>query len=65
MDNFIDSRICPICHQPNGCQKNSDEITHLKCWCTSVEVTERLLQRIPLSVRGKACVCKACVEKYK
>ncbi len=55
---FNNPKICPICGGDNGCMHNSD------CWCFKVTIPEGLLESIPEEKRGKACVCKSCVEEY-
>ncbi len=57
---MIDEKICPLCNKPNGCDGSSD-----KCWCYSVEIPKKILDKIPEEKRGKACVCKDCIEKYR
>lgn len=52
-------KICPICGQDNNCQHHLDE-----CWCEKVEFPKHILDMIPEEKKGKACVCKACLEKY-
>ncbi|MBU5425601.1 cysteine-rich CWC family protein [Tissierella pigra] len=50
---------CPICGENNNCKHNE------KCWCFSVTIPKELLEMIPEEKRGKACICKSCVEKYR
>lgn len=53
-----DIRTCPICGEDNGC-KNSKE-----CWCHSVIIPKALIEMVPEEKKGKACICKSCVENY-
>lgn len=53
-----EERICPLCGQDNNCQHNAD------CWCVGVEIPNYIIEMIPEDKRGKACICKSCVEKH-
>lgn len=55
----LDKTICPICGENNNC-KHSKE-----CWCHSVTIPKELLDMIPEDKKGKACICKSCVDKYR
>ncbi|MGV0985801.1 MAG: cysteine-rich CWC family protein [Limnohabitans sp.] len=33
------------------------------CWCTREQFSAALLQQVPETARGKACICQACVQK--
>lgn len=58
--NLIDGRdICPICGKRNNCQRNEEE-----CWCYNMEIPTYILELVPEDKKGKACICKACIEKY-
>ncbi len=52
-------RTCPICGMDNQCQHG--EAT---CWCTTAVIPKHVLDMVPDELKGKACVCKSCVEKY-
>ncbi len=52
-------KICPICKKDNGCRSGEDT-----CWCYTIKVPKGLLETIDDRDRGKACVCKNCIEKY-
>lgn len=58
MINSKEEKICPLCGQDNEC-KHSNE-----CWCFNIKVPQELLYRIPIEKRGKACICKSCIDKY-
>ena len=52
-------RICPLCGQDNNCQHGQGG-----CWCDKVKVPKYILDLIPNDKKGKACICKSCLEKY-
>lgn len=52
-------KICPLCGEDNNCQ--SGQAT---CWCFHIEIPDYILDMIAKDKRGKACVCKSCIEKY-
>lgn len=60
----INKSICPICGKPNNCSYEMG-LSHGSCWCENIEVPKELREQIPESLRGKACICKECVIKYK
>jgi len=53
-------RICPLCGQDNNCQHGEGG-----CWCDTVKFPKQILDLIPIDKRGKACICKSCLEKYQ
>lgn len=56
---YLDSRTCPICGEDNGCRLSMD------CWCHDVKVPKELLDRLSDDKKGLACICIACIDKYK
>lgn len=52
-------KICPLCGQNNNCQHGQGW-----CWCDSVKIPKYILDMIPDDKKGKACICKSCLEKY-
>lgn len=56
----INDKICPLCGSMNQCGVHSGD-----CWCFHTKVPSELRERIPVELRGKACICKTCVEQYK
>ncbi|WP_077367102.1 cysteine-rich CWC family protein [Anaerosalibacter sp. Marseille-P3206] len=52
-------KICPICGKGNNCQHGSKD-----CWCKHIEIPKYVLEMVPEDKRGKACICKSCIEKY-
>jgi len=53
-------KICPICGRLNNCQHDQGD-----CWCEKIEIPKYILDLVPVDKRGKACICKSCIEKYK
>lgn len=54
------AKICPLCGQDNNCKHGEGG-----CWCDTVEFPKYILELIPSDKRGKACICKSCLEKYQ
>lgn len=54
-----EDRKCPLCGEDNGCQHGKGD-----CWCNNVVVPKHIMDMIPEDKKGKACVCKSCIEKY-
>lgn len=54
-----ETRICPICGKDNGCTHNEN------CWCFKTTIPKEIFELIPEDKKGKACICKSCVDKYK
>ncbi|MFE5318940.1 cysteine-rich CWC family protein [Paenibacillus sp. NPDC056579] len=62
MDNeiqHVNERICPMCGSANLCRVESGD-----CWCFHTKVPLELRNRIPADQRGKACICRKCVEEF-
>ncbi len=53
---------CPVCRQPNGCAM-TDASAPKDCWCFSINIPQQLLERVPTSLQGKACICLSCVQQ--
>jgi hypothetical protein len=53
-------RTCPLCGKDNNCQHNAES-----CWCATVTFPKHVLDMIPEEKKGKACICKECLEKYR
>ena len=60
----INRSICRICGKPNNCAYENG-LSHGSCWCEKVKVPKELMEQIPESLRGKACICKECIMNYK
>ena len=54
-----EEKTCPICGEPNNCQHGEE-----KCWCQEVVVSKHVMDMVPEDKKGKACICKSCIEKY-
>jgi muramoyltetrapeptide carboxypeptidase LdcA involved in peptidoglycan recycling len=59
MEASGEKRICPLCGKDNNCQHGQKE-----CWCSTVEFPQNVIDMIPEDKKGKACVCKSCLERY-
>ncbi|UCE31874.1 MAG: cysteine-rich CWC family protein [Burkholderiales bacterium] len=59
----IDTRRCPICGADNDCALASSSDRETECWCTTVEIGEQVLRRVPERLRGLACVCRRCATE--
>lgn len=55
----MDEKICPICGNPNNCKHDEKN-----CWCQNVVVPKKVIDMVPDDKKGKACICKSCIEKY-
>lgn len=56
----LDERLCPLCERENHCSVQSGE-----CWCFHTKVPQELLDRIPVELRNKVCICSKCVEEFE
>ena len=57
--------LCPLCGGANGCQLCAPAAGNGQpCWCLAVEMPAELLARVPVNARNRACICRACVEKF-
>ena len=54
-----EERICPICGKDNNCHHGESS-----CWCSTIKVPKHVLDLVPEDKKGKACICKECIEKY-
>lgn len=55
----LEMRICPICGKDNDCMKDKN------CWCIKKEIPKELIQKVPIEKKGKACICRSCVEEFE
>lgn len=60
----VNKNICPICGKENNCAYQKG-LAHENCWCKDIKVPKELIEKIPDNLKGKACICKACVMEYK
>jgi hypothetical protein len=63
-DPSVDDTRCPLCGQANDCQLSSSAGWKGPCWCAKVEIPRELIAQVPLELRNRACICRACVESY-
>ena len=58
---------CPLCGGPNHCamEQPQPDATHAPCWCTREQFSAQLLQQVPDVLRGRACICPACVKSSR
>jgi prepilin-type N-terminal cleavage/methylation domain-containing protein/prepilin-type processing-associated H-X9-DG protein len=56
---------CPLCGEANDCQLCSPATYKGQCWCAHEEIPAELLARIPENLRNRACICRACLEKFR
>jgi hypothetical protein len=54
--------LCPLCGGPNGCAVAASGSFEAACWCAGAAFPPALLQRLPASSRGCACICRGCVD---
>jgi hypothetical protein len=62
---FFNPAQCPLCGGPNQCLLGSPVAFKGQCWCAQVEIPDELLARVPENFRNRACVCRACVDKFR
>lgn len=55
---YLEIRTCPLCGKDNNCRQSKE------CWCHSATIPKELLDKVPEDKKGKACICKSCVDKY-
>ena len=54
---------CPLCQKENAC--NGEDIAN--CWCndTSITFPQSILDQVPESSKGLACICFECAIKHQ
>jgi len=54
---------CPICGGTNACGNLSVDSNPADCWCYKADmiISQTLLEQVPSTQRGKACICQQCV----
>ncbi|MBN1957373.1 MAG: cysteine-rich CWC family protein [Desulfuromonadales bacterium] len=60
MNQAIDTTICPLCGQANGCLAAD----HQSCWCNDINIPQALIDLIPDHLKRKACICRPCIEHF-
>ena len=64
--NTIDPTRCPICHEPNLSAMEKAKAKGTKperCWCMDAVFTPVVMDQVPESARGKACIYAKCAEE--
>ena len=59
----IDPTRCPICHELNICAMEKAKATGSeleRCWCVDAVFTPAMIDKVPESAIGKACICARC-----
>ncbi len=56
---------CPLCGGANECRLCSPAPYKGRCWCAQVDISNELVARVPEDLRNRACICPACVEKFR
>lgn len=61
--SLIDPTLCPLCGKQNHCAVTLQQDPST-CWChqPDIHIDSELLAKLPEEARGKACICKQCVE---
>ena len=57
---------CPLCGQFNACAMETERASgqpQPPCWCTQVDFSPALLDRLPPEARRQACICRTCAER--
>lgn len=62
-DKALPNHNCPLCGGPNACAAAESGKLDTPCWCREVSFSTELLSRVPEALKGKACICPACVAK--
>jgi hypothetical protein len=59
----IDEAICPLCGGDNRCGYLANPHAGT-CWCVH-DFPKEIVERVPEHLKGKACICPECVERFK
>ena len=65
MTKLFNPAQCPLCGGSNECLLCSPVAYKGQCWCVQEDFPAELLARVPENLRNRACVCRACVEKFR
>ncbi|MEK4699406.1 cysteine-rich CWC family protein [Solibacillus sp. FSL R7-0668] len=57
---MISEKQCPICQGNNACNVADAQ----NCWCMTAKIPQLVKDQVPTELKGKSCICAACVEKY-
>ncbi len=63
--NSFNPAACPLCGVANACQLCTPATYKGQCWCAREEIAGELLARVPEQFRNRACICQACIEKFR
>ncbi|MBO7742678.1 cysteine-rich CWC family protein [Paenibacillus sp. MWE-103] len=55
----LNEAVCPLCGGVNACAGSR------ACWCAGEAFPEGLFAFVPPEARGRACICRFCLESYK
>jgi len=55
---------CPLCGESNQCARAADPDS-TRCWCGPEKFPRDLLDRLPESAVGRACVCQQCLRDHR
>ncbi|CAG7643724.1 hypothetical protein PAESOLCIP111_04538 [Paenibacillus solanacearum] len=58
------ARTCPICGGDNDCGNAADRPPGT-CWCGSEYFPQAIFALVKPELRGKACICIACVQRFR
>jgi hypothetical protein len=64
MPDTIDPKCCPICGEPNQCNRAAGKENY-SCWCVNEKFPPLLFTLVPKEKIKKACICKKCLEEFK
>lgn len=56
---------CPLCNRGNACGLADPTASASTCWCFSAQIASGTLELIPAEVRGRACLCSACLRQLQ
>ena len=51
---------CPLCGGPNACAVAKSGDDEKPCWCRQAAISKEAIARVPLELRGVACICPQC-----
>ncbi len=54
--NSLDPALCPICGQPNECRLAKEEPSPEPCWCTRINISQRVLCHVPAAKKKPGLV---------
>jgi len=62
-----DPGCCPLCGGDNRCAMERERVTgepQPPCWCVAQSFSAELLERLPESAKGQACICGNCLAAF-